>query len=102
MKSFIIKNSFVFIFLGLFLLFSAITMIKYSVEEQADYIEVEVGHGETLWSIAERYSNDHNHTAEIVLRIEKANNLNAGYLKAGDVIQVPYHEEAAAFLTMGK
>lgn len=102
MKSFILKNSFSFVLLGLILLFSFISIYKYSINESTKYVEVEVKQGDSLWKIAKKYNSAQSETAKFVSNIEKANNIDKDILEAGDVLLIPVKEERGTQFTFNK
>lgn len=56
------------------------------VTETADY---RVKPGDTLWQIAQTHGPEDADTRRIVAVIEKINQIDGGYLQAGQVIEIP-------------
>ncbi len=102
MKNFIVRNSFSFAFMGLIVLFSVICLLKYSIDDSSNYMEVTVVGGDSLWKIAAKYNDDRMETAEFISELKKVNNMNEDILQAGDVIMVPVKERHEKHLTMNK
>jgi|SRR5699024_5935758 len=65
------------------------TMIKEAGEDSQSYVIV-VDEGESLWTIAEKYSKESNLTTnEIVQLLKKENQLTYEMIKIGDTLTVP-------------
>ncbi|SEM49868.1 LysM domain-containing protein [Mesobacillus persicus] len=55
-----------------------------------DYITITVQSGESLWKIADDFSNNHNLTNhEFVVWVEKENGITGGKIYAGDELIIP-------------
>ena len=55
----------------------------------AEYLEVHVESGDTLWSIAGTYMNDNSDIRESVYELCQINDINASQLQAGMTLLVP-------------
>lgn len=55
-----------------------------------DYITITIQSGESLWKIADDFSDDHNLTnQEFVVWVEKENGITGGKIYAGDELIIP-------------
>lgn len=57
--------------------------------EGITYVEYYVQTGDTLWDIAEAYSNNNVDLREFISEIEEKNQLKSAYIYSGDVLLVP-------------
>jgi predicted Zn-dependent protease len=57
--------------------------------EPIGYAAVEVRAGDTLWQIAAAYKSDGQDIRRLIYDICQINNISAGELRAGDMIQIP-------------
>lgn len=58
---------------------------------KVEYMELEIGSGDTLWSIAETYMDDSMDVRQAVHQLCQINQISAGELYAGMTIQVPIY-----------
>ncbi len=56
------------------------------------YEEIEIKNGDTLWSIAKKYSNNKFSTKDYVLEIMKLNNMNNDKIISGHRIIIPIYK----------
>ena len=85
------KNSYIAVFAGvisLFVLYLAITD-----EKIAQYEQITVSYGDTLWSLAEEYRGKMS-TEDWVIAVKKGNDLFHRELQAGQTIHVPIEQDS--------
>ncbi len=91
-----IKNKYRFItFVALMVIMASMVMgavfpVSAAHEQEANYREVKVQTGDTLWNIANVYGDGSRDVREIIYEICEINNVNAGSIYPGQVLKVPY------------
>lgn len=58
-------------------------------DSKTEYVTVVVSNGDTLWSIAERYSDGSMDIRQLIYEISKINGIESGQIYAGQEISVP-------------
>lgn len=81
------------IFMAIMMLGSIYTGFAFTDSKQDEnviYHEVQVGWGDTLWSLARPYVNDHDDIREVVYRIKELNQIHdVGDIQPGMTIRIP-------------
>ena len=91
-----IKNKYRFItFVALMVIMASMVMgavfpVSAAHQQEANYREVKVQAGDTLWNIARIYGDNNRDVREIIYDICEINNVNAGSIYPGQVLKVPY------------
>ncbi|WP_071459534.1 cell division suppressor protein YneA [Bacillus massilinigeriensis] len=92
MKRFMESYSFAIILLAVSLIFVLVFAVQ--ADSKECYVTVTVEEGETLWNIAQQYSEGHNlTTGDFVKLIETENGIAGGIIRAGDKLVVPVQLE---------
>lgn len=80
------KNNYIFVLLTVFLI---IVMLIF-ITDQGDttYENIEVKHGDTLWTLAEKYRGNISHN-DWIAKVKGENNLNNETIIAGQKLNVP-------------
>lgn len=85
--AYIQKNSFVFLFFILVLMLSFYYALSHN-NEQAHLVQLKIEQGDTLWTLAEKYSGNTPHH-EWIDEIMKENELKAPVITAGQTLKIP-------------
>ena len=72
------------------MLLGAIFPVSAAHQQEANYIEVKVQSGDTLWNIARIYGSSNKDIRETVYEICQINGVEAGSIYPGQVLKVPY------------
>ena len=73
-------------------LISAITGASVASSSSTDQFQcVEIGSGDTIWAVAEKYGPEGTDVRKVVYDICEANDMDASELKAGQMILVPVY-----------
>jgi cell division protein YceG involved in septum cleavage len=82
------KYSFVLILVAIS--YISVFAIAGSLDKTEDYIKVTVQDGESVWKLAEKFSNDHSLSqAEFVSWVEKENGIAGEVIHPGDELVIP-------------
>ncbi len=74
--------------------FIAAFSISNKLQEPNEYINVTVNEGDSLWKIAEKYSDGHNmSSAEFVQWVEKKNGITGETIFPGEELTIPVHND---------
>lgn len=90
-NKYVLKNKrkfFSFIFIISLITFTLIYTASVSGYREAQYQSIVIHSGDTLWSIAERYSNNSN-IREYINNLKKVNNLDSSILYENTAILIP-------------
>ncbi len=92
----VIKSKFRFTVFLIILMIAAVTMLNtvlgFNISNgntEKNYIQVEISSGDTLWDIASTYAGDEVDTRDAIHQICTINDINAGDLVDGMIIDVP-------------
>jgi LysM repeat protein len=85
------KRFILFIFITLFITSTLIYTVSVSGFSERKYISVTVNAGDSLWSIAEKYSGDSD-IRKFIYEIKKINHMKSGDLYADSTILVPEYK----------
>ncbi len=100
-NNFIIFSGFLIGVICIILFFSCISTEASDLSNQHFYkyfTNIEVNSGDTLWSIANTYKDDHyRSTRAYIQEVKRMNNLTSDHIQAGTHIIVPYYSNE--FLT---
>lgn len=100
MNTFIEKNIFFLLLVGIICMFSVISFVKYGKDSTNHYLEITVSQGDTLWEIAQEYNYNNIDTSKFIAQVKDVNNLNGKILKAGDHLLIPVSGKVNTYLTM--
>lgn len=92
-------KTFLLSFCTTFILLAACNFI-FMEEEVYSYHKVTVAHGDTLWAIAGKYTQEDEDIREVVFRICEENNLADREIQPGQIIRVPVSAGAETGLMM--
>ncbi|MBS4189337.1 LysM peptidoglycan-binding domain-containing protein [Bacillus sp. FJAT-49705] len=74
-----------------------IMIIQLGGSGKSDYIKITVNEGDTLWQIAEEFSNEHTLSVkEFVVWVEQNNGILSGRIFPGDELVIPVVQENSA------
>ncbi len=85
------KNSYVMVLFTTFLVIAAYVLI--TDEGNTTYKQIEVQHGDSLWSLAEQYRGNMP-THEWIKTVQEENNLNGEVIVAGRALSIPLAADA--------
>jgi len=85
-------RKYVFVLIVFVMIFGALRFAMGNTKNYTEYYEIhKISYGDTLWSIAQSYSDGHIQTVEYVEKIKDFNNMKSDALKAGQQIIVPVY-----------
>ena len=81
-------------------MFSTISLVRYSDNNENNFVKITISHGDTLWEIAQEYNYNNMDTNTFITKLKDMNHLNGKTLRAGDQIIVPVSHKDETYLTM--
>lgn len=85
------KNNYIFVLLTVF--FIIVMFILITDHGDTTYEKIEVEHGDTLWTLAEKYRGNISHN-DWIAKVKGENNLNNEKIIAGQKLTVPISSDA--------
>lgn len=86
--------SYIIVFGIVFILMLVTLHHSLAAKDESRYVKVEIENGDTLWEIAEKYSEQHSYTTKgFIDWVEKNNTINGNHIISGETLVIPVKKD---------